>query len=426
MAMVHYAMMEVFTMRTNADRIQTDLEILAQCSATPGNGCTRLSFSYEYRKAADYLKGQMEKAGLQVREDPAGILYGRLEGRNPSAPVLMMGSHLDTIRQDTIYNGSVGIISALEVMRVFHEEGLTPNIPIEIAVFPEGEAARFGTGLYGSRIICGRLEEQELHSSLDENGLSLWNALESYGANPSRVKEAVRFSPPTIGRFLELHVEHGSSLLDSHSDIGIVNSIVGMHLIRVTIHGRADLGGTTPMNRRSDSFLAAARTALTVSDAAMSFMDGTIATFGHINVSPNLYNIVPGTTSFTVDIRGNSDRNRAKLIKVLKAVLDQQTRAGGMTYEITTALHSQAVRLQGSTQDVIHSCCDDLSLTSHLLPSGIYYDAGVLADYVDTALILLPNPAHPHAELWKKEPMSYLQPGAELLLEAARRFANVR
>ena len=154
-------------LKTNIERIQKDIETLAQFSCVEGIGCTRFTYTKEFAQARDYIVSEMKAAGLTVREDAVGTVIGRLEGKNPNAPILMTGSHFDTVKTGGRFDGPAGVTAALETARTLHDEGFVPECPIEFVALPEEEGARFGGGLMGSRAMCGKLTQAEVDTYKD-------------------------------------------------------------------------------------------------------------------------------------------------------------------------------------------------------------------------------------------------------------------
>ncbi|MBR3706079.1 MAG: hydantoinase/carbamoylase family amidase, partial [Firmicutes bacterium] len=229
-------------LKTNVERIQKDIESLAQFSCVEGIGCTRFTYTKEFAQARDYIVSEMKAAGLQVREDAVGIIIGRMEGKNPDAPVVMTGSHFDTVKTGGRFDGPAGVIAGLETARVLHEEGFVPECPIEFVALPEEEGARFGSGLFGSRAMCGQLKPGEIENNKDWDGVTVAEAMKGYGLDPSKAAEAQR-KPGEIGTFLELHIEQGPLLEKTKTDIGIVDAIVGLRVFDIHVYGRSDHAG---------------------------------------------------------------------------------------------------------------------------------------------------------------------------------------
>lgn len=240
-------------MKTKVERIQKDIEALSLFNATPGQGLTRLTYTSEHKGAQDYLMQAMRDAGLTVRLDAVGSIVGRLEGQNPKASVVMAGSHFDSVKNGGNFDGPAGVVMGLETARVYQDMGKKPKHPVEFVAMVEEEGTRFSGGLFASRAMTGRLTAEELANFHDKDGVTTSEAMRAFGLDPDGFKEAVK-APGTVKNFVELHIEQGPILENSGTDVGIVETIVGIKEVQITITGRPDHAGTTPMDMRADAF----------------------------------------------------------------------------------------------------------------------------------------------------------------------------
>lgn len=272
-------------------RVAVDLEHLKQFTATPGNGCTRLPFTKEARDAVDFLKKLMAEAGLEVSEDAAGNVIGVLKGENPEAPCVMMGSHYDSVVNGGDFDGIAGGVCALEVARQLQENGKPLKRNFVAVGFCDEEGMRFGTGYFGSGAMLGHRDTAYCKNFKDTDGVSIYDAMKSYGLDPETVTDAA-WTEGSIGHFLEAHIEQGPVLDAEDIEIGLVDCIVGIQRYMVTVHGRADHAGTTPMNMRMDAVDAATKIISKIADWAREKADGTVAAVGYINTIPGGMNIV--------------------------------------------------------------------------------------------------------------------------------------
>ena len=309
-------------MKTYLRRIKRDIETLSKYNATPGNGLTRFSFTKEDGRARNYIKKEMEKAGLKVYEDAAGTIIGRLEGKNSKAPVIMLGSHYDSVKNGGNFDGNAGVVAALEIPRVLRDNNIQLNHPVEFIGIIEEEGGRFGSGLFGSRAMAGKISREELDLLKDDQGITIGKAMSDFGLDPDSISQAAR-NPKDIKAFLELHIEQGPVLEHEEKEIGIVEYIVGINQIEVSIEGRADHAGTTPMNMRKDALDSAVDVISNISNFAKSLEDGTVATVGTFLVQPGAANIVPGKVTFTVDVRSKEEKSISKVINFIKSGLEE-------------------------------------------------------------------------------------------------------
>ncbi|MCX7781578.1 MAG: Zn-dependent hydrolase, partial [Negativicutes bacterium] len=287
---------------TNVKRIQHDLEMMARHTATPGAGVTRFSFTEQDRLTREYIKSRMRECNLTVYEDAAGAVIGRREGAKGDAPVVMVGSHFDSVKNGGAFDGPAGVVAALEIAGILNENQVKTEYPIEFVALIEEEGGRFGGGLFGSRAMAGRVTQEELTEFKDAQGISMAEAMAAFGFDPAKIGEAAR-KPEQLRAFLELHIEQGPILETTGIDAGIVETVVGLTQLEITLTGRPDHAGTTPMAMRADALVAAADIIRLVNRLAQEAGEGTVATVGRLAVSPGAANIVPGNVVFTVDIR---------------------------------------------------------------------------------------------------------------------------
>ncbi len=371
-------------------RIASDLEHLKQFTSTPGNGCTRLPFTKEARQAVDFLKELMAEAGLKVREDEAGNVFGILEGSDPSLPCVMMGSHFDSVINGGDFDGIAGVIAAIEVARQLKEEGFWPVRNFVAAGFMDEEGMRFGTGYFGSGAMLGHREVEYCKHYKDVDGISIYDAMKSYGLDPEKITDA-KWPEGSIGRFLELHIEQGPVLDAENTELGLVNGIVGIQRYMVSVHGRADHAGTTPMDMRMDAVDAATKVISKIPDWAREKADGTVATTGLIKVTPGGMNIVAQQVEFTVDIRSMNNDNIDDIANRIRQALDQEVKAMGGSYEIDTKLVITPVFLSEEMLGIMEESCKRRGYSYRFLPSGAGHDALEIGQSIPTVMLFVPS-----------------------------------
>ncbi len=371
-------------------RIAEDLETLKQFTATPGNGCTRLPFTKEAREAVNFLKKTMEEIGLDVREDAAGNVIGILKGENPELPCVMMGSHYDSVVNGGDYDGIAGVVSAIEVARQLKLKGTKLKRNFVVVGFCDEEGMRFGTGYFGSGAIMGNRDAQYCKRFKDKDGISIYDAMKSYGLDPEKVTEA-KWPKGSIGNFLELHIEQGPVLDTENIEIGLVDCIVGIQRYMVTVLGRADHAGTTPMNMRMDAVDAATKVISKIPDWAREKADGTVATTGYINTIPGGMNIVAEKVEFTVDIRSRNNDNINDIANRIRAALDREVKAMGGSYTIDTKLVITPVNLSEEMLKIMEESCKLHKFTYKYLPSGAGHDALEIGQVLPTVMLFVPS-----------------------------------
>ena len=371
-------------------RIATNLEGLKAFTATPGNGCTRLPFTKEARDAVEYLKKEMTSIGLEVFEDAAGNVFGLLKGEDPSAPCVMMGSHYDSVVNGGDFDGIAGVVCAFEVARQLKERGITPKRNFVAVGFCDEEGMRFGTGYFGSGAILGNRDVEYCKRFKDKDGISIYEAMKEYGLDPEKVTEA-RWAEGSIGSFLELHIEQGPVLDAENIEIGLVDCIVGIQRYMVTVHGRADHAGTTPMDMRMDAVDAATKVISKIADWAREKADGTVATTGYINTIPGGMNIVAEKVEFTVDIRSSNNDNINDITRRIRAALDAVTKAMGGSYEMDNKLTITPVQLSEEMLAIMEKDCHEKGYSCKRLASGAGHDALEIGQVIPTVMLFVPS-----------------------------------
>lgn len=371
-------------------RLATDLEGLKQFTATPGNGCTRLPFTKEARGAVDYLTKMMEEAGLEVHEDAAGNVIGILKGEDPAAPCVMMGSHYDSVTNGGDFDGIAGAVAAVEVARQLRDRGVKPKRNFVAVGFCDEEGLRFGTGYFGSGAMLGNRDVEYCKKFKDNDGISIYDAMKSYGLDPEKVADA-KWPEGSIGSFLELHIEQGPVLDAENIELGLVDCIVGIQRYMVSVYGRADHAGTTPMDMRLDAVDAATKVISKIADWAREKADGTVATTGYIKTIPGGMNIVAERVDFTVDIRSKNNDNINDIANRIRAALDREVAAMGGSYEIENKLTITPVMLSEEMLDIMEEDCKEKGFSYKRLPSGAGHDSLEIGQVIPTVMLFVPS-----------------------------------
>ena len=371
-------------------RIARDLEHLKQYTATPGNGCTRLPFTKEARDAVNYLKELMTEAGLEVTEDAAGNVIGTLKGEDPDAPCVMMGSHYDSVVNGGDYDGIAGVICAIEVARILKEEGFVPKRNFVVVGFCDEEGMRFGTGYFGSGAMLGHRDVEYTKKFADTDGVTIYDAMKGYGLDPEKIGEAA-WKEGSIGQFLEAHIEQGPVLDAEGTELGLVEGIVGIQRYMVTVHGRADHAGTTPMDMRMDAVDAATKVISKIADWAREKADGTVSTVGYINTVPGGMNIVAEKVEFTVDIRSMNNDNIKDITNRIRKALDKEVAEYGGSYEMDNKLTITPVHLSSEMLDFMEADCKERGYTYRRMPSGAGHDSLEIGQTIPTVMIFTPS-----------------------------------
>lgn len=378
-------------MNTNLERIKKDIENISKFNATPGKGLTRFSLTEEDRQVRNYLKEELSQMNLKIYEDAAGSLFARRNGTNDNLPVIMIGSHFDSVKNGGNFDGPAGVVMALEILRTMDDNNIKTKYPIEFVAMIEEEGGRFGAGVFGSRAMAGMVNFDQLKNNKDENGISMAEAFKNFGMDPKKITEAKR-NPNDIKAFIELHIEQGPVLENSKKDIGIVNYIVGINHIDVLVNGRSDHAGTTPMNMRADAMNVASKVISKIDQYAISEDNGTVATVGSINAKPGATNIVPSQVKFTVDIRSKDyssiQRLKEKIRKDLQQLIDNNQ---AMDFNIKTLLDIQPVEMSEEINHIFKKNANLENFKYEIMTSGAGHDAMIMGSLTDVGLIFVPS-----------------------------------
>ncbi|EQB4331511.1 Zn-dependent hydrolase [Providencia stuartii] len=406
-------------METSTLRIQRHLEQLAEFTATPGQGTTRMSYSEQDKQARDYIKQQMRALGLQVREDAIGNIYGRLEGSEEGLPAVIIGSHFDSVPHGGAFDGPAGIVTGLDVVARIREQQLQPRYPLEVIALVEEEGTSFGRGLMASSVITGLIGTQTLYQLKDRQGVSAAQRMADAGFNADKAAEVV-LAPSSVKAFLELHIEQGPVLEQANEDIGIVDIIVGIAQLEVKLSGKAGHAGTTPMDMRADALVNASRIISQIPDIATAAGDNTVATVGRLNVLPNGANVIPSEVTFSVDIRSRNESALRNTIEQIIALVKQESAKGNIQSDIVQPLYVSPTELASEIHQLMVQHAQKQGLRYRTMVSGAGHDTMIFAGITRTGLIFVPsrNGLSHHPDEWTDY--------AQIALGADVMFATVR
>src|SRR5947208_9964060 len=279
-------------------------DLLATCTEEPGR-ITRPFASDAMRHAHQYVQDWMRQAGMTARRDNIGNLHARYEGSGDAT--LLLGSHLDSVRDAGRYDGPLGVMVAIAAVQRLHDEGKRLGFGIEVLAFADEEGLRFGTTYLGSRAFAGRLDPNDLERA-DSTGVSMAEAIRAFGGDPARIGQDRRPAENLLG-YVEVHIEQGPVLEAQGLPVGIVSAIAGQARIEIVFAGEAGHAGTVPMDRRRDALTAAAEMVLAV-EAIATTEQGLVATVGKLEVEPGAANVIPGRAALSLDVRHADDNVR--------------------------------------------------------------------------------------------------------------------
>jgi allantoate deiminase len=365
--------------------LRARIDELAAISAEPGN-ITRVFASPEQRRANGLVLEWMREAGMTAREDAIGNVVGRYEGAEPGAPALLLGSHLDTVRDAGRWDGPLGVVTATAVVDALQREGRRLPFPIEVAGFCDEEGTRFGATMLGSKAITGRFDFSALELR-DAAGLGMADAMRACGLDPARIPEAAR-RPGEFFAYLELHIEQGPVLERLGIPVGCVTAIAGATRLRITIEGEAGHAGTVPMQGRHDALAAAAAAVLAIEGRAV-VEDGIVGTVGRLEVSPGSVNVIPGRVVFTADLRSGEDGRRLRMVADIRAAIERLCARRHVAVRIETTHDLPAAPCAPALQRAIARAIDMEGHKVRLLPSGAGHDAMEIAAIAPIGMIFV-------------------------------------
>ncbi|MEO6228902.1 MAG: M20 family metallo-hydrolase [Ferruginibacter sp.] len=375
-------------MKINSIRLQQHFEAMSEIGKIGETGTCRPTMTPLEKQGFELAASWMKEAGMTTRIDNFGNLVGRLEGTDPSLPVLMMGSHLDSQPYGGRFDGVAGVLCAIEAVVTLTENGITPQRSIEVISFADEEGWRFNKGLFGSRGILGKLEEGELQRT-DKDGITREQALIDFGCDPTKFKES-EYQPGSIFCFLELHIEQGPVLDMANHPLGVVSGISGPLWLTVKLKGMAGHTGSVPMAIRKDALVGAAEIIVALNQIANQVPGApTVGTVGTINVFPASRNIIPEEVTFTVDLRDIDLERRNRYEKQLRDQIESITKKHSLTYEISEDTNNEPRYCADWLKAIIHDSCKEAGLNAPELMSGPFHDAMALSYACDYAMIFV-------------------------------------
>jgi N-carbamoyl-L-amino-acid hydrolase len=371
-------------LRVNGARLNRHLAELAEFGKNPQGGVTRLAYSDADRQGREYVMGLMRAARLDVAIDAAGNIIGRRPGRDQRLRPILFGSHIDSVPEGGNYDGDVGSLGAIEVAQTLAENGVVTRHPLEVIVFQNEEG-----GLIGSRALSGDLTEREL-DLVSRSGKTIRDGTRFIGGDPDRIA-SVRRARGDIAAYLELHIEQGAFLDAEKIDIGIVEGIVGINWWDVTIEGFANHAGTTPMDRRRDALLAAAKLIQAVNRVVTSVPGRQVGTVGRIQALPGAPNVIPGKVVLSLELRDLDAAKIATLYERIHAEARQIADASGTRFDFKEINVNTPAPTDPRVRAVIATSARELGLTTKLMPSGAGHDAQDMARLGPVGMIFVPS-----------------------------------
>ena len=403
-------------LKVNRQRLLQRLDALAVFGVDPTGGWSRYSFSEEDLKARDLLTQWTTGLGMTARTDAAGNLIARLEGSDPDLPAVAVGSHLDTVKNGGKFDGVYGVVAGLEAINVLVEQKVSHRRPVELIVFAEEEGSGFGASLYGSKAMAGVADELFLGMA-DETGLTLGEAMQRVGCDPTLYRNAAR-DKTDLHAYLEAHIEQGLVLESENTAIGVVEGIVGFLWARLTVRGRPDHAGATPMDLRRDAVAGAAEIILAAEALALEAGKPLVSTTGKMSVKPNSINSIAGEVEISFDVRDIRQEKLDAYVAGLGERIDTVCRRRGLRYEYEDIAHADPVLLSGGMCEAVERAARQAGVSSRRMVSGAGHDAQLMARITDVGMIFVPSKdgiSHSPDEWTEPE---HLEQGAQVLCNA--------
>ncbi|AVJ17137.1 allantoate amidohydrolase [Serratia rhizosphaerae] len=374
-------MSETLTAQTTdmqaAERVMTRADRLAALSETP-DGLTRVYLSPQHLQANRLVGRWMAEAGMQVWQDAVGNICGRYEGEQPGAPALLLGSHLDTVRNAGRYDGMLGVLTAIEVVQALQLQGRRLPLALEIVGFGDEEGTRFGITLLGSRGLTGSWPDDWL-AQTDAQGVSVAQAMRDAGLDPAQIHQAARAAGEIVA-YLELHIEQGPCLEQAGLALGVVQAINGARRLNCCFTGEAGHAGTVPMQQRKDALAAAAEWMVFVERTAGLQGGNLVATVGDVQCAPGAVNVIPGEVRLSLDIRGPQDAPLAALLQTLLAEAEAIAGRRRLRFDAQAYYHIGATPCDARLQTALEQAVRQVQGRSLSLPSGAGHDAIAMAE----------------------------------------------
>ncbi|MGN7807027.1 Zn-dependent hydrolase [Ensifer sp. 22521] len=386
---------------TNGDRLWNDLVATARFGGTDKGGVTRLTLTEEDREVRDWFVAACRALGCTVEIDGIGNIFATYPGEDMSLPAIAVGSHLDTQPQGGRFDGILGVLAGVEVLRTLKETTTRLRHPLTVVNWTNEEGSRFSPAMMGSGVFAGALSLDAAHA------VTVGAALDAIG-----YRGEARVEPAAFAAYVELHIEQGPLLEASATEIGVVTGIQGLRWFDITVTGTEAHAGSTPMAQRDDALVAAAEIVLAVSNIARENPPG-VGTVGFVDVGPNSRNVVPGTVRLQIDMRHPSEAGLDRM----QAALEDTVRSVGASAELTRIWSKAPVVFDPSIVDAVRNSAEALGYSATDVVSGAGHDAAHIATIMPTAMIFVPSKnglSHNEAEYTAPEECAR---GAEVLFQ---------
>lgn len=402
----------------NGERLKNTLERFAEYGRTPNNGVTRLALSEEDRLARDYFCSCCRDLGMDIKIDDLGCIYATLEGLEDKPPVVI-GSHMDSVKKGGRFDGILGVVAGLELVRTLVEHNIKPKVPIMIVNFTNEEGARFEPSMMASGILSGKFQKDVMMKKTDVDGVTFEQALRSCGYEGDRSNRLTEASA-----FVELHIEQGPILEREAKSIGVVECVLGMVCYEIEITGESDHAGTTPMDMRKDALFATNNLIAEARHELGRLDSNLVYTMGRMNVLPNIHTVIPNKVIFSLEARHTDEDVIASVKKIIQSLPDQAELLEGCEVRVTKLWGRDTVWFDKTVCDEVEESVRSLGYSYKRMVSGAGHDAQFLASYIPTAMIFIPSvngKSHCEEEF---TPWEECEKGVNVLLETVIKLAQ--
>lgn len=402
----------------NGERLKNTLERFAEYGRTPNNGVTRLALSEEDRLARDYFCSCCRDLGMDIKIDDLGCIYATLEGLEDKPPVVI-GSHMDSVKKGGRFDGILGVVAGLELVRTLVEHNIKPKVPIMIVNFTNEEGARFEPSMMASGILSGKFQKDVMMKKTDVDGVTFEQALRSCGYEGDRSNRLTEASA-----FVELHIEQGPILEREAKSIGVVECVLGMVCYEIEITGESDHAGTTPMDMRKDALFATNNLIAEARHELGRLDSNLVYTMGRMNVLPNIHTVIPNKVIFSLEARHTDEDVIASVEKIIQSLPDQAELLEGCEVRVTKLWGRDTVWFDKTVCDEVEESVRSLGYSYKRMVSGAGHDAQFLASYIPTAMIFIPSvngKSHCEEEF---TPWEECEKGVNVLLETVIKLAQ--
>ncbi len=405
----------------NRERLQSDIETLAEIGRQEDYGIYRMAFSNGDMQGRNWFKDRIKEADLEFYQDGAANLHARYNW-DDQRPSVMMGSHLDTVPGAGHLDGALGVVVALECLRCIKEEQLETRYPLEAIAFSD-EEGRFG-GMFGSQAIAGMLTPEKIFNAVDLDGIKLTDAMQAVGLNAMDALHARR-NPDSLHAFLELHIEQGPLLDKMSISVGNVDAIAGLFKWEVSLIGTPNHAGTTPMDMRKDAFMGLSEFASQVQRILdENGSSRSVATIGRVSISPGAANVIPGNVEFSLEARDTNPEVLNDIAQAFRKSLSAIARKRDLMFEYKVLSEIEPVKSDTGIVETIENTCKSLKIPFLQMASGAAHDTQIMASITRAGMVFVPSKDGRSHSIAEWTDMDDIEKGANVALNTLYRIAG--